>query len=109
MEYFMQDIPPGDFLPIFVSSAFVIIFGMAYAGFFTFVKIKVLPKYYIYVAYLSWFMLAACMYYLGTLLRVEPYTEKVLMGAMVGYLIFPHAVFFILQRLHEEFEPDSKN
>ncbi len=104
MEYYMHDIPAQDFLPIFVVSAMVIFFGMMYAGFFTLVKLRLVKSYVMVAAYLSWLALVACMYYLGELLRVEPYTQKVLIGAMVGYLIFPHVVYFLLEKVHKRFE-----
>ncbi|MRJ02936.1 MAG: hypothetical protein GXO19_01460 [Epsilonproteobacteria bacterium] len=104
MEYYIQDIPSSDFLSIFVVSALIILFGMAYAGFFTLVKLKLLKRFYMLFAYGSWLVLVGLMYYLGELLRVEPYTQKVLIGAMVGYLIFPHIVYFLLDRVHNRFE-----
>ncbi len=104
MEYYMHDIPNQDFLPIFVVSAAVIVFGMMYAGFFTLVKLRLVKRFFMIFAYLSWFALVGCMYYLGELLRVEPYTQKVLIGAMVGYLLFPHVVYFLLEKVHARFE-----
>ena len=104
MEYYLQDIPSSDFLSIFVVSAMVILFGMAYAGFFTVVKLKLVRNYFMVLAYLSWIALVGCIYYLGELLRVEPYTQKVLIGAMFGYLVFPHIVYFLLEKVHKRFE-----
>ncbi len=107
MEYYIQDIPSNDFLPIFIVSAMVILFGMAYAGFFTVVKLKLVKRYFMVFAYLSWAILVGCIYYLGELLRVEPYTQKVLIGAMFGYLVFPHIVYFLLDKVHNRFEHES--
>ncbi len=107
MEYYMPDIPSSDFLSIFVVSALVILFGMAYAGFFTLVKLRILKKGYMVAAYGSWLVLVGLMVYLGELLRVEPYTQKVLIGAMVGYLIFPHMVYFLLEKVHQRFEHEQ--
>jgi len=104
MEYYMHDIPNHDFLPIFLISAAVIFLGMMYAGFFTLVKLRLVKRYVMLFAYLSWVGLVVSMYYLGELLRVEPYTQKVLIGAMVGYLLFPHIVYFLLERVHSRFE-----
>ncbi len=104
MEYYMQDIPSSDFLAIFVVSAMVIIFGMMYAAFFTLVKLKLIRPIFMVAAYGSWLALMGCMYYLSTLLRVEPYTMKVLIGAMIGYLLFPHIVYFILEKVHARYE-----
>ena len=107
MEYYMPDIPSSDFLSIFVVSALVILFGMAYAGFFTLVKLRILKKGYMVAAYGSWLVLVGLMVYLEELLRVEPYTQKVLIGAMVGYLIFPHMVYFLLEKVHQRFEHEQ--
>lgn len=104
MEYYIQDIPSSDFLSIFVISALVILFGMGYAGFFTLVKLKLLKRYFMVVAYLSWLLTVSSIYYLGYLLKVEPYTQKVLILAMFGYLIFPHIVYIILEKVHNRFE-----
>lgn len=109
MEYYMPPIPYKDFLPIFVVSAMVIILGMMYAGFFTLVKLKLVKKFYMVFAYLSWLALVAAMYYLGQLLRVEPYTQKVLIGAMFGYLVFPHIVYFLLEKVHQRYEHNEVN
>jgi small basic protein len=109
MEYYMPDIPSSDFLSIFVVSALIILFGMAYAGFFTLVKLKLLKRGFMIAAYGSWLVLVSLMFYLGELLRVEPYTQKVLIGAMVGYLIFPHIVYFLLERVHDRFEHEPNN
>ncbi len=105
----MPPIPYKDFLPIFVVSAMVIILGMMYAGFFTLVKLKLVKKFYMVFAYLSWLALVAAMYYLGQLLRVEPYTQKVLIGAMFGYLVFPHIVYFLLEKVHQRYEHSEVN
>ncbi len=109
MEYYIQDIPHTDFLSIFVISALIIFFGMGYAAFFTLVKLKLLNRLFMIAAYSSWVLLALSMYYLGELLRVEPYTQKVLIGAMVGYLIFPHAVYYILDKVHSRFEHENES
>ncbi len=109
MEYYIQDIPYTDFLSIFVVSAMVILFGMAFAGFFTLVKLKLLRPAFMIAAYGSWLVLVGLMYWLGHLLKVEPYTQKVLIGAMVGYLIFPHVVYFLLERVHNRYENEANS
>ncbi|WP_281950738.1 hypothetical protein [Nitrosophilus kaiyonis] len=108
MEYYMPDIPYTDFLSIFVLAALVILFGTGYAGFFTLVKLKLVKRYQMIFAYISWSIQAVCMYYLGYLLKVEPYTQKVLVGAMIGYLIFPHIVYFILEQVHNRYEKETE-
>ena len=39
-----QDIPLDDFLPIFVSSSLVLVFGGIYVGLYTAVKVDFLKK-----------------------------------------------------------------
>ena len=46
-----QDIPLDDFLPIFVSSALVMVFGGFYVGIYTAVKVNLLKKWTMPIAY----------------------------------------------------------
>ena len=104
MEYYMPDIPSSDFLSIFVVSALVIfLYGICrflYTGEATNSQKRLYGSCLRIVA----LVLVGLMISLGELLRVEPYTQKVLIGAMVGYLIFPHVVYFLLEKVHQRFE-----
>ena len=98
------EIPLEDFLPVFLSGAFVIIFGAAYVGVFTLVKIKRLKSYFMPLAYVFWGLLTFCLYFLSDLIGSEPFTQKVLMMAMFAYLLFPHFIYFLMERTHESHE-----
>jgi hypothetical protein len=98
------EIPIEDFLTVFVTGALVIIFGAAYVGVFTLVKIKKLKNYFMPLAYVFWALLTYCLYLLSSLIGSEPFTQKVMMMAMVAYLIFPHFIYFLMDKTHEAYE-----
>jgi hypothetical protein len=70
------EIPLDDFLPIFVSGALVIIFGAAYVGVFTMVKIKRLKSYFMPLGYAFWALLTYCLYTLSVLVGSEPLHKR---------------------------------
>jgi len=98
------EIPIEDFLTVFVSGALVIIFGAAYVGVFTLVKIKKLKNYYMPLAYVFWALLTYCLYLLSSLIGSDLFTKKVLMMAMISYLIFPHFIYYLMEKTHETYE-----
>ncbi|MBA1438214.1 MAG: hypothetical protein FAF05_04385 [Epsilonproteobacteria bacterium] len=98
------DIAVGDFLPIFISSTLVLVFGGGYVGVYTAVKVKLLKSWFMPFAYVFWLLTAYCMYIMGSLTHVNELTAKSLVVAMIGYLILPHAVYYMQDRVHEENE-----
>ena len=98
------EIALGDFLPIFVSSAFVLVFGSLYVGVYTAVKVKMLKNWVMLFAYLFWFLTCYMLYIMGSLMHVGEFTVKVLVIAMIGYLMLPHAIYYIQHQVHEEKE-----
>jgi hypothetical protein len=98
------EIALGDFLPIFVSSALVLVFGGFYVGIYTAVKVEILKKWAMPFAYLFWVLTAYCLYIMGSLMHVGEFTAKALVVAMIGYLLLPHAVYYMQHRVHEENE-----
>jgi len=98
------DIALGDFLPIFVSSAFVLIFGAFYVGIYTAVKVSMLKQWFMPLAYVFWLLTAYCLYIMGSLMHVGEFTAKALVIAMIGYLLLPHAIYYMQHRVHEENE-----
>lgn len=98
------EIALGSFFPIFLSSAFVIILGLFYIGIFTLVKIDRLKSIWMPVAYVFWLAQTFCLYYLGILIKSEPFTQYVLMAAMVGFLVIPHFIYFLLEKTHENID-----
>ena len=95
------EIPLDDFFYVFLSSALVILLGLGYVGIYTLVRISKLKKYWMPMAYVSWVAQTYCLYYLGVLLQVEQFTQNVLFGAMVGFFIIPHFIYFLMEKTHE--------
>ncbi|MCX6075990.1 MAG: hypothetical protein NTW78_03790 [Campylobacterales bacterium] len=98
------EIALNDFLPIFVSSALVIVFGGFYVGIYTAVKVGMLKKWAMPLAYLFWLLTAYCLYVMGSLMHVGDTTAKALVVAMIGYLLLPHAVYYMQHQVHEQNE-----
>jgi len=98
------EIALDDFLPIFVSSALVLVFGGFYVGIYTAVKVQMLKKWAMPLAYVFWVLTAYCLYIMGSLMHVGEFTAKALVVAMIGYLLLPHAVYYMQHQVHEENE-----
>ncbi len=98
------DIPLDDFLPIFVSSALVLVFGGFYVGIYSAVKVNLLKKWAMPFAYLFWMLTAYCLYLMGSLMHVGDFTAKALVVAGIGLLLLPHAVYYMQDQVHEENE-----
>ena len=93
-----------DFLPIFVSSALALVFGGFYVGIYTAVKVDLLKGWAMPLAYVFWALTAYCLYVMGSLMHVGEFTAKALVIAMVGYLLLPHAVYYMQHQVHEKNE-----
>ena len=98
------DIPLDDFLPIFVSSALVLVFGGFYVGIYSAVKVNLLKKWAMPFAYLFWMLTAYCLYLMGSLMHVGDFTAKALVVAGIGLLLLPHAIYYMQDKVHEENE-----
>jgi hypothetical protein len=96
------EIALDDFLPIFVSSALVLVFGGLYVGVYTAVKVKMIKGWMMILAYLFWGLTAFCLYTMGSLMNVDAFTAKALVIAMIGYLLLPHAVYYMQHQVHEQ-------
>lgn len=98
------EIALDDFLPIFVSSALALVFGGFYVGIYTAVKVKLIRTIFMPLAYFFWLITAYCLYIMGSLMHVDNFTAKALVVAMIGYLLLPHAVYYMQDQVHEENE-----
>ena len=98
------EIALDDFLTIFVSSALAMLFGGFYVGIYTAVKVEMLKKWAMPFAYLFWLLTAYCLYIMGSLMHVGEFTAKALIVAMIGYLLLPHAIYYMQHQVHEENE-----
>ena len=100
----LPEIPVDQFLPIFVSSSLVLLFGLFYVAIYTLVKMNLLKDRYIPFAYLFWALQTYCLYYVMDALGSDTFTIKVLMMAMFGYLVLPHLYYYLNQRSEERYE-----
>jgi len=98
------EIAVNDFLPIFVSSALVLVFGGFYVGIYTAVKVKLLKSWAMIIAYVFWLLTAYCLYVMGSLMHVGEFTAKALVVAAIGLFLLPFAVYYMQNQVHEENE-----
>ena len=98
------EIALDDFLPIFVSSALVLVFGGFYVGIYTAVKVKLLKPWTMLFAYIFWMLTAYCLYLMGSLMHVGEFTAKALAVAAIGPFLVPYAVYYMQHQVHEENE-----
>lgn len=98
------EIAPDAFLPIFLSSSFVLIFGLFYVAIYTLVKMGKLKKRYMPFAYIFWALQTYCMYYVAVAIQSNTFTVKVLMVTMVCYLILPHLYYYLNLRAEDRYE-----
>jgi len=98
------EIALDDFLPIFVSSVLVLVFGGFYVGIYTAVKVKLLKPWTMLFAYMFWVLTAYCLYLMGSLMHVGEFTAKALVVAAIGLFLLPFAVYYMQNQVHEENE-----
>jgi len=98
------EIALDDFLPIFVSSALVLVFGGFYVGIYAAVKVKLLKPWAMLIAYMFWILTAYCLYLMGSLMHVGEFTAKALVVAAIGLFLLPFAVYYMQNQVHEENE-----
>ena len=98
-----------DFLPIFIYSTLVLVFGGFYVGIYTAVKVKVLKNWTMPLAYVFWLMTSYSLYKMGSLMHINEFTAKALVVAAIGLLLLPHAFYYMQHQVHEEneHEPES--
>ncbi len=108
MNYiFMPEIAVEDFLPIFIVSTLVLLFGVGYASLITLAKMKFLSKKLMPLGYLFWILQTFSLYELSVLIHSNHFTTKVLMITMVVYLFVPHLYFYLVDESEKRYE--SKN
>ncbi len=98
------EIALDDFLPIFLASSAVLLFGLFYVAIYTLVKMEKLKSIYQPFAYVFWVLQTYCMYYVATTIQSNHFTIKALMVTMVCYLILPHLWYYLNQRAEERYE-----
>jgi len=102
------EIAVDQFLPIFVVSTLVLIFGVGYAAIITLSKMGYFSKKWHPLGYLMWALQAYSLYELSVLIQSNHFTSKVLMVTMVAYLFIPHLYFYLIEESERRYEkPES--
>jgi len=102
------EIALDDFLPIFLSSSFVLLFGLFYVAIYALVKMGLIKSLYMPAAYLFWGAQTYSMYLLSVLLSNDPFTTKILILAMFGYLVLPHLYYHLNVQSEKRYERSIK-
>jgi hypothetical protein len=102
------EIATGDFLGIFLSASFILLFGLFYVAIFTLVKMGYLSRLYMPLAYAFWALQIYSTYFMTTRMHSEPFTQKVMMIAMVGYLILPHLFYYLYNMSVDRYENSNE-
>ncbi len=102
--YIRPIIEVSDFLPIFVSAALILLFGLIYASVVTLVKMQRLKSIYMFLAYFFWILQIYCTYFLTMKIHSQPFTIKAMMIAMVAYLMVPHIYYYLITKSEERYE-----
>jgi hypothetical protein len=98
------EIALDQFLPIFVESTMVLIFGVGYAAIITLAKMGYFSKKWFYAGYLFWGLQTYTLYDLSILIQSDHFTSKVLMVAMIAYLFVPHLYFYLIDESTQRYE-----
>ena len=98
------EIAPDMFLPIFVVSTLVLVFGVGYAALITLAKMGFFSKKWMNLGYLFWALQTYCLYDLSVMIQSESFTSKVLMVTMVAYLFIPHLYFRLIEDSEKRYE-----
>jgi len=98
------EIAPDMFLPIFIISTLVLVFGVAYAALITLSKMGFFSKKWMNLGYLFWALQTYCLYDLSVMIQSEPFTSRVLMVTMIAYLFIPHLYFRLIEDSEKRYE-----
>ena len=104
----LPDIAIDQFLPIFVESTLVLVFGVGYAAVITLAKMGYFSKKWIPVGYLFWALQTYFLYDFAMLIQSNHFTMKVLMVTMVAYLFIPHLYFHLISAADERYEDSDE-
>ena len=97
------EIALDKFLPIFVESTLVLVFGVGYAAVITLSKMGYFSKKWMGVGYLFWVLQTYFLYDFALLIQSNHFTMKVLMVTMVVYLFVPHLYFRLVDEAEQRY------
>jgi len=102
------EIALDQFLPIFIESTLVLVFGVGYAAIITLSKMGYFSKKWMSVGYLFWALQTYFLYDFAVLIQSNHFTMKVLMITMIVYLFVPHLYFHLVDESSKRYEkPDE--
>ncbi len=90
------EIAIDQFLPIFIESTLVLVFGVGYAAIITLSKMGYFSKRWMPVGYLFWVLQTYFLYDFAVLIQSNHFTIKVLMVTMLAYLFIPHLYYYLI-------------
>ena len=99
-----HNIAPSEFLPIFVISTLVLVFGVGYAAIITLSKMGYFNKKWQTLGYIFWALQTYCLYEMSILIHSSHFTSKVLMVTMIAYLFIPHLYFYLIDESEKRYE-----
>ena len=97
------EIALDQFLPIFIESTLVLVFGVGYAAVITLSKMGYFSKKWMTVGYLFWVLQTYFLYDFAVLIQSNHFTMKVLMVTMVIYLFVPHLYFRLVDEAERRY------
>jgi len=101
---FLPEIALDQFLPIFIESSLVLIFGVGYAAVITLSKMGYFSKRWMPVGYLFWALQTYFLYDFAVMIQSGHMTMKILMITMVAYLFIPHLYFALIDGASKRYE-----
>ena len=102
------EIALDNFLPVFIESTLVLVFGVGYAAIITLSKMGYFSKKWMPVGYLFWALQTYFLYDFAILIQSNPFTLKVLMVTMLAYLFIPHLYFHLITAADERYDPEDE-
>jgi hypothetical protein len=98
------EIALDQFLPIFIVSTLVLVFGVAYAASVTLSKMGYLSKKWFYFSFVFWILQTYSLYDLAIRIHSNSFTQKTLIITMIAYLFIPHLYFRFISDIDNRYE-----
>ncbi len=102
------EIALDQFLPIFIESTLVLVFGVGYAAIITLSKMGFFSKKWIPVGYLFWALQTYFLYDFAVMIQSNDMTLKILMVTMLAYLFVPHLYFHLISEADKRYDPEDE-
>ncbi len=102
------EIALDQFLPIFIESTLVLVFGVLYAGVITLSKMGYFSTKWMPVGYSFWALQTYFLYDFALLIQSNDFTMKVLMVTMFAYLFVPHLYFKLISAADDRYENEDE-